>query len=186
MHTFHPVFMPDKMQERLLAEFDAIYRDPNLSATLREAQQWFSAEVKKLSGCPELPRVAKYVSRGDEQDGGRTENSDFHYDLHVVERMAHYLLVVANNSRSGTIMLDEFPPEVSARAEQLFVVQDEGLVLRQGYTQGIKWEQAQAGQITSIHTRKQLHAAAPQFPGDQKIVITVTAPHPDQGDMPTN
>jgi len=175
MYTLHEEFMPVDLQEKLLADFDQLVTQPRYTPSHYEAADWFREVVSTVSGiCPDS--VSMQARRGNRYSDGHTFNCDLHTDIGVhrpdLAGKLKFILVVANNQRSGTIFVDDHPELWEKPTPELFVRKNGALAVRKNVAIDFSWEQAQCGQVCSFDMIRQLHGAAPQYEGDQKILIS--------------
>jgi hypothetical protein len=178
MYALHDVFMPDTMQERLLADFDTVIARPLLSKAYTKAQNWFTNIVREVSGDTSVDLAARDAWRGYKSTAGRAYSSDAHIDMEETgSALQKYVLNVANNERTGTIFFTDYDLVITQfRSEQLFQVTHSGELAVSPLIQiEFVWEQPQNGQLSSFNMGNQLHAAAPLMEGDQKITFSAIA-----------
>ncbi|MDB5182763.1 MAG: hypothetical protein JWO47_547 [Candidatus Saccharibacteria bacterium] len=178
MYRFHDIFLPADIQQELLGNFEAIIRRPIDNPVYLNAQNIFRTLVTKASGSP-CDRSAQDRFRGY-AGNGKTLFSDIHYEIEektsAAAKLTKYVLIVANKDRVTPIFYSNYPPELlEYRAEDVFQLQEDALIVQPGLPFEFDWAQPKSGQLASFNMLDQAHSAAPLYEGDQKVFFEAFA-----------
>ncbi len=178
MYTLHNEVMPSDMQAALLADFGVISKrrvgetEPEAESVIN-AKEWLGGTVAAIRKDRRKRVIHIRSLLGESGRNGFTDSTDVHTDTsdNLYMGVTKYLLVVANTRRNGTLFFQD-RSLIGRHTDELFHSVCGKLVLN-AECEEIVYAQADVGQVCSFTVTDQLHAAAPLYDGDQKLLLHV-------------